>query len=176
MEQLERLHDSAAFSTHVGSCINTETVITLLGIITSLPGNPAGDRKGGFIVIYDKEADSSMVAKSFGEFPEDRTGQYLSKACQKVMLLLSNGKLRSFGEYKGSGGAIKLGTLIIGTAGLPEKLDEALSFVYHTHVTYTSGEGVCPFGDHVRSLAKEVFYGNEFIIPVLDAFAEKRHR
>lgn len=176
---MKPLHDPAVFSMHVEHCIDTNAMIALLDIITSLPDNPAGDREGGFLAVYDLRT-RSMVSKSFGNVPEEKAARYLRNATEKATRLVGNGQSRSMLSRDVSkemyGGGVQFRNLIVAFSGLPEKLDEALSFLYLAHVTYISGEGFHEFGIEARALAKEFFSDNEFIMPVLDVFIEKRHK
>lgn len=165
---------SETFKVGIDYCLDDEAIHVLIRIITKLPGDPAGGRKGGFFSVYDTGL-MSMATKSFGNFPEEKMGQYFRNSTEKVTRLVKlPGNYRSFQSRDESkehwGGGIYYGNLYCAFSGFPEKLDEALSLIYAMYVIHYKHWSAEEFKENVMREQENCYPDNEFIQQVLESF------
>lgn len=166
---MQSLHNSADFSTHIGSCIHTETVIGLLRVIFSLPKDATKGRKGVVVAVYDISS-GTLAVKSFGELSSEQYRMHcVSSVLAKVSYILKTGATRSITVGDVGVGAALYGPMIIGFAGLPGKLDEACSLVYALR---TSGNMTMDVTQQSVQATLALYSDNEYVKTVFDAFQE----
>ena len=163
------------FSNGIASCLDIEAIDALVTIITNLPDDPAGGRKGGFFSVFDY-GSMGMVSRMFGSVPTEKMSQYFRNSTEKVTRIVKNGEAeyRSFQSRDETkehwGGGVRSKSGVYAFSGFPEKLDEALSLVYALYVELedkTEAEVVLSIKMSAR---EQKFPDNEFIHPIFLEF------
>lgn len=166
---------------NIAQCMDIEAIEKLLSIVLSLPNIPETDSKGGFLAVH---CDGVMTVHPFGEIPSEKVAGRFRNATEKVTRIVKSGELRSFMSRDESkeqwGGGVSWGGLEVAFSGLPEKLDEAISFVYAGYVASSpmpsrkrnGKQYVWMTSGGLDRVLAEDYPDNEFIFPAWIAFAE----
>jgi len=144
---------------------NCGLIEKLVNIIVGLQASEG--RAGGVFSVYDIRT-KDIVTKSFGDYPDGNVSKYFQNSIEKIIEAMDNPQhLRSFqsrDEKKGMlGGGVKCGNLICAFSGFPEKLNEALSFIYA--VLSANNPDFTDY-DWILTEQTDKYQDNEFIMPI----------
>ena len=156
------------------SIVRTDILNDLLGIIISLPNDPAEGRRGGFFTTFEKERSATTLP--IGHFPEEKRSRYFRNSIEKSFRIYERKEVRSFLsrilENNQFGGGIYLNAVVCSFSGLPEKLDEVISLIYNIETTISGGMSL----EYITEIQTISFSDNEYIIPVAKQYLAMKRK